>query len=60
MAKVSFTSLPPRPFDDDEWPFKVKWDGYRMMAYVEKGEVDLRARNDKPYTACFKIIADKL
>jgi bifunctional non-homologous end joining protein LigD len=48
------------PFNDPEWQYEVKWDGYRMLAYVEKGKVELRSRNDKDYTKRFHIIADEL
>jgi bifunctional non-homologous end joining protein LigD len=43
-----------------EWQWEVKWDGYRMLAYVENGKVELRSRNDKNYTQRFKIVADDL
>jgi bifunctional non-homologous end joining protein LigD len=48
------------PFNDPEWQYEVKWDGYRMLAYVQKGKVELRSRNDKDYTKRFHIIADEL
>jgi len=31
-----------------------------MLAYIEKGNVELRSRNDKDYTKRFKIVADDL
>jgi bifunctional non-homologous end joining protein LigD len=49
-----------RPFNDPEWQWEVKWDGYRMMAYVQKNQVVLRSRNNKDYTKRFHIIADEL
>jgi len=49
-----------RPFNDPDWQYEVKWDGYRMLAYVEKGKVELRSRNDKDYTKRFAIIAQDL
>jgi bifunctional non-homologous end joining protein LigD len=48
------------PFNDPEWQYEVKWDGYRMLAYVEKGKVELTSRNDNDYTKRFQIIADEL
>ena len=33
------------PFDDDDWLFEPKWDGYRIQASVTGGHVALRTRN---------------
>src|SRR5437868_10113760 len=38
------------PFDDAEWLFEVKWDGYRALAYVEDGHVRLVSRNQNEFT----------
>ncbi|TAN28405.1 MAG: DNA ligase, partial [Actinomycetota bacterium] len=48
------------PFDDPDWISEVKWDGYRIIAFVEDGEVQLRSRNEKDYTSIFKPVADEL
>ena len=32
-------TLASRPFDDPDWLFEVKWDGYRLQAVVEDGKV---------------------
>jgi bifunctional non-homologous end joining protein LigD len=34
----------PAPFDDDEWWFEVKWDGYRAVVGSEHGKVRARSR----------------
>lgn len=28
-------------FDDPDWVFETKWDGFRMVAVVQKGSRDL-------------------
>jgi bifunctional non-homologous end joining protein LigD len=33
------------PFDDDDWLFEPKWDGYRIQASVTGGHVALQTRN---------------
>lgn len=33
------------PFSDKEWIFEIKWDGYRAVADLQKGNVKLHSRN---------------
>lgn len=49
-----------KPFDSDEWLFEIKYDGYRIIAYVEKGNVRLKTRKNVDYTAKFPLIVDAL
>ena len=39
------------PFDDPEWLFEIKWDGYRAVAFIAKGKVRLVSRNQNELTA---------
>src|SRR6266849_416397 len=39
------------PFDDPEWLFEIKWDGYRAVAFIENGKVRLVSRNQNDLTA---------
>jgi bifunctional non-homologous end joining protein LigD len=39
------------PFDDPEWLFEIKWDGYRAIAFVTEGKVRLVSRNQNDLTA---------
>ena len=34
-------TLADRPFDDPDWLFEIKWDGYRVEAVVADGKVRL-------------------
>lgn len=47
----------PRPFDDDEWWFEIKWDGIRVMVEAEPGQSVLRARSGRDVTASFSDLA---
>jgi bifunctional non-homologous end joining protein LigD len=38
-------TLATKPFDDDDWLFEVKWDGFRVQAVVDHGKVRLLTRN---------------
>ena len=39
------------PFDDPEWLFEIKWDGYRAIAFIAGGKVRLVSRNQNDLTA---------
>jgi bifunctional non-homologous end joining protein LigD len=40
-----------KPFDNPEWLFEIKWDGYRAVAFIEKNRVRLVSRNQNDLTA---------
>jgi bifunctional non-homologous end joining protein LigD len=39
-----------QPFDRRGWLFEIKWDGYRAIAEVDKGQVRLYSRNGLSFT----------
>jgi bifunctional non-homologous end joining protein LigD len=46
-------SLCEKPFDDPNWLFEIKWDGYRAVSFLENGDVRLVSRNHNDLTARF-------
>ncbi|HWP63785.1 MAG TPA: non-homologous end-joining DNA ligase, partial [Candidatus Binatia bacterium] len=46
-------SLADEPFDDPDWLFEVKWDGFRVEAIVTDGAVRLFTRNGHDAAAYF-------
>jgi bifunctional non-homologous end joining protein LigD len=40
-------------FDNPEWLFELKWDGYRAVAFIEDGRLRLVSRNQNELTAQF-------
>jgi bifunctional non-homologous end joining protein LigD len=36
-------------FDDDEWLFEIKHDGFRALAFIESGTCRLVSRNNRTY-----------
>src|SRR4051794_26652305 len=55
-----FAQLAPAPFRDPAWLFEPKLDGYRMLAFVRGGEVNLVSRRGLAYTRLFPSIAKEL
>jgi len=46
-------SLAAQAFDDPDWLFEIKWDGYRAIAFIEDGRVRLVSRNQNDLAAQF-------
>jgi bifunctional non-homologous end joining protein LigD len=48
-------TLVDKPFDNEGWSYEVKWDGYRALAYLQKGKVELRSRNNKSFEKYYPV-----
>jgi ATP-dependent DNA ligase len=53
-------TLTDKPFDDDEWVFEDKYDGFRMVANIEGGRVTLYSRNGKIISDSYIEVAKAL
>jgi len=42
-----------KAFDNPDWLFEIKWDGYRAVAFIEDGRVRLVSRTQNDLTAQF-------
>lgn len=51
--KPMLATLVDEPFDDPGWQYEVKWDGYRALAFVDKGKTDIYSRNNKSFNEKF-------
>jgi bifunctional non-homologous end joining protein LigD len=52
-------TLTDAPFDKKGWIFEVKWDGYRLLAQVQKQNIRLYSRSNQTYTDHFpQIVSD--
>ena len=69
MARIStlpkrlqpmLATLTDAPFDDKGWVFEDKYDGFRMVATIERGEVTLYSRNGKIVTHSYIEVAKAL
>jgi len=41
------------PFDDQQWLYEIKWDGYRAIAFLDGGSVRLDSRSQNDLTAAY-------
>lgn len=48
------------PFDGQDWIFEIKWDGYRTIAEIIDGKVDIYSRNGLSFNIKFSIITEAL
>lgn len=60
-VKPMLATLGKSPFDDPDWIFEMKFDGYRALAACDgKGEVELYSRNLQPFNKLFAPVAKAL
>ena len=58
--KPMLATLADDAFDDENWLYEIKWDGYRALANVQEGKVKLVSRNNKPFTERYTPVTDSL
>ena len=56
-VKPMLATLVNEPFDDPDWIYEVKWDGYRAVSYINKGTVSISSRNNKSFEGKYYPIA---
>lgn len=59
FIKPMLATLAKEAFDNAEWLFEIKWDGYRAIAHIDK-KIDLLSRNEKSFNTPFSSIVDDL
>lgn len=53
-------TLVDKPVDAPGWLYEIKWDGYRAVAFMNNGEVELKSRNDKSFNEKFYPVYEAL
>ena len=48
------------PVDNPDYLYEVKWDGYRIISYVKKGQVRMDSRSAKDYTKRYPVLTTAL
>ncbi|HLO82111.1 MAG TPA: DNA ligase D [Chitinophagaceae bacterium] len=60
FIKPMLASLHSEPFDDPEWLYEIKWDGYRAIAELNDHEIRLYSRNGLWFNTTFAPIVKEL
>ena len=47
-----------KPFDNPEWLFEIKWDGYRAVSFIHDGKLRLVSRNQNDLTGQFSELRE--
>lgn len=58
--KPMLATLVDEPIEEEGWLYEIKWDGFRTLAYLNGGEVEVRSRNNKPFNDKFYPIYNAL
>ncbi|MCC4634466.1 DNA ligase D [Xanthomonas dyei] len=59
-VRAQLTLLREQAPDGDGWLHEIKWDGYRLLADLVDGRVQLRSRNDQAWTDRFPQVVSAL
>ncbi|TMI78380.1 MAG: DNA ligase, partial [Bacteroidetes bacterium] len=59
-VKPMLTTLVDEAFDNDEWLFEIKWDGYRAISSIINGKVELYSRNNLSFNHRYLEVVEAL
>ena len=59
-VKPMLAKLTEGPFDGDGWLFEPKMDGFRLLAFVDRGAVRLRSRTGNDMTGLYPEVVEEL
>ena len=60
FVKPMLARIHPDAFDDPDWIFEIKWDGYRAIAEVDAGVVSLYSRNGLSFADRYPVVVQAL
>ena len=60
FIKPMLASITKNPFDDKDWVFEIKWDGYRAISEIKKDEIKFYSRNGIDFSERFPAIYQAL
>ena len=60
VVKPMLATQTEKIFNDPEWIYEIKWDGYRILAHIADHQVELYSRNGNSYGEQFSPIKNAL
>ena len=48
------------PFDNKDWLFEIKWDGYRAISEINDGDIRLYSRNGNSFKNAYPLVVSAL
>lgn len=57
---VQLATLVDKPPEGEQWRHEIKFDGYRLLAFLSRGSVRLRTRNGHDWTSKFPAVAESI
>lgn len=60
FIKPMLASITKNPFDDEDWLFEIKWDGYRAISEIKKEKIKFYSRNGIDFSERFPAIYQAL
>jgi bifunctional non-homologous end joining protein LigD len=60
FIKPMLASITKNPFDDEDWLFEIKWDGYRAISEIKKDGIQFYSRNGIDFSDRFPAIYQAL
>ena len=60
LIKPMLASLADKAFDSEDWIFEIKWDGYRALAGIKNGKVELQSRNNLSFNKKYYPVTEAL
>lgn len=58
--KPMLATLVDEPFDNENWLFEIKWDGYRAVAYMDEDYFDVLSRNNLSFIDKYPEVTNAL
>jgi len=58
--KPMLAELSGKAFSDQDWIFEIKWDGYRAVAEIKDGEINLHSRNNISFNEKYFPVVETL
>lgn len=59
-VKPMLATLVDDPFDNDEWLFEIKWDGYRAVGSKHKNKIELYSRNGLDFSQRYLPVVEAM